>query len=56
MRDGALDGMQTFDGQLEKHVRDGVVTMPTAIAYATNAGNLQVELADFSPEDVLVTA
>jgi twitching motility protein PilT len=55
MRDGALDGMQTFDGQLEKLVRDGVVTMPTAIAYATNAGNLQVELADFSPEDVLVT-
>src|SRR5882672_10861273 len=25
MRDGALDGMQTFDGQLEKHVRAGVV-------------------------------
>ena len=50
MRDGQMDGMQYFDGELEKQVRAGTVTMSTAIAYATNAGNLQVEMADYSPE------
>jgi twitching motility protein PilT len=55
MRDGALDGMQHFDGELEKLVRAGTVSMSTGLAYSTNAGNLQVELADFSPEDAIVT-
>ena len=57
MRDGQMDGMQYFDGELEKQVRAGTVTMSTAIAYATNAGNLQVEMADYSaePEESLIT-
>src|SRR5438132_5940218 len=57
MRDGQMDGMQYFDGELEKQVRAGTVTMSTAIAYATNAGNLQVETADYSPEheEALIT-
>jgi len=57
MRDGSMDGMQYFDGELEKQVRAGNVTMSTALAYSTNAGNLQVEMADFSPEseELLVT-
>ena len=32
MRDGALDGMQHFDGELEKLVRAGLITMATAHA------------------------
>ena len=42
MRDGELDGMQYFDGEIEKLVRDGSISMCTALLYATNAGNLQV--------------
>jgi twitching motility protein PilT len=52
IRDGALDGMQSFDGEIERLVREGVITMSTALLYATNAGNLQVQLADFSADDV----
>jgi twitching motility protein PilT len=47
MRDSALDGMQYFDGELEKLIRAGVISMPTGLLYATNAGNLQVEMADY---------
>ena len=50
MRDGQMDGMQYFDGELEKLVRAGLITMSTALAYSTNAGNLQVEMADYSAE------
>jgi twitching motility protein PilT len=57
MRDGSMDGMQYFDGELEKLVRAGLITMPTALAYSTNPGNLQVEMADYTPEteELLVT-
>ena len=30
MRDGELDGMQHFDGELERLVREGVITIATA--------------------------
>jgi twitching motility protein PilT len=46
MRDGELDGMQHFDGELEKLVRSRVVTLQTALVHATNPGNLRVQLAD----------
>ena len=46
MKDGVLDGMQTFDGELERLVREGVVSMETAVLYASNAGNLKVQLFD----------
>jgi twitching motility protein PilT len=55
MRDGALDGMQYFDGELEKLVRDGSISVNTALLYATNAGNLRVALADVPDEDSLIT-
>jgi twitching motility protein PilT len=55
MRDGALDGMQYFDGELEKLVRAGSITISTALLYATNAGNLKVALADVPDEDSLIT-
>src|SRR5215210_5032241 len=46
MRDGGLDGMQYFDGELEKLVRDNKISVNTAMLYATNPGNLRVALAD----------
>jgi len=46
MRDGALDGMQHFDGEIEKLVRQGTITQETGLLHATNAGNLQLQLAD----------
>jgi len=46
MKDGALDGMQHFDGVIEQMVRDAVLTLETGLSYATNRGNLQLELAD----------
>ena len=50
MRDGEMDGMQYFDGELEKLVRAGVVTQSTALTYATNAGNLRLLIADVQDE------
>ena len=47
MHDGELEGMQHFDGVLEKMVRDGVISKATAIGYATNAGNLNLSLSDY---------
>ena len=55
MRDGGLDGMQYFDGELEKLVRAGTISMNTALLYATNPGNLKVALADVPDEDSLIT-
>jgi twitching motility protein PilT len=47
MRDGANDGMQHFDSEIERLVREEVITLDTALSYATNAGNLRLELSDF---------
>jgi len=52
MRDGELDGMQTFDGELEKLVRTGTIPMATAMLYATNPGNLRVQLSDVPGDDL----
>src|SRR5687768_10321439 len=51
MRDGEIDGMQYFDGELEKLLRTGVITRTTAVLYATNPGNLQLQIADIPPDD-----
>src|SRR6202453_1500959 len=48
MRVGGEDGMQHFDGEIEKMIRAGIIDMETGLAYATNANNLQLELADLS--------
>jgi twitching motility protein PilT len=50
MRDGEMDGMQHFDGELERLLREGVITTSTALTYATNAGNLRVQIADVIAE------
>lgn len=47
MRDGSNDGMQHFDGEIEKLIRSGVIDLETGMTYATNAGNLRLEIADF---------
>ena len=52
MRDGELDGMQYFDGEIEKLIRNRVISLDTGLLYATNAGNLQVQLADFAAQEI----
>jgi len=51
MRVGTTEGMQHFDGEIEKLIRAGTIDYETGMAYATNAGNLRLELADFSPPE-----
>jgi len=46
MHDGLVDGMQTFDDELEKLWNDGVITKEIALAYATNPTNLALRLTD----------
>lgn len=46
MQDGDTEGMQHFDGEIEKLVRAGIIDEDTGYAYATNAGNLRLVLAD----------
>ena len=46
MEQGDQEGMQTFDGVLEKMIREGVVTQEAAMPYATNANNLLLRLND----------
>ena len=51
MRDGELEGMRYFDGELEKLVRAGVISYATALVNATNFGNLQLSLSDLPHDD-----
>lgn len=46
MVDGAIDGMQTFDLELEKMLRAGTITREVALAYASNANNLALMIND----------
>jgi twitching motility protein PilT len=48
MRDGSTEGMQYFDGELERMVRTGILDLEPALSYATNAGNLRLEMADLA--------
>ena len=50
MRDGDTEGMQHFDGEIEKLIRGGMIDYDTAMAYATNPGNLRLQLADLLGE------
>jgi len=45
MEAGSLEGMQTFDGELEKLILSGVVDRETALTYATNRTNLELRLS-----------
>jgi len=52
MRDGSNEGMQHFDGELERLVRAGTISLETALSYASNPGNLRLELADVAEEEL----
>jgi len=51
MRDADTEGMQHFDGEIEKLVRAGAIDIDTGLAYATNAGNLRLQISDLIGED-----
>jgi twitching motility protein PilT len=44
MKDGASEGMQTFDGEIEKLIRAGVIDLDTAMSHAVNPRDLQNNL------------
>ncbi len=46
MNDGEMEGMQTFDKELEKMIRGGIVKREIALAYSTNANNLTLAISD----------
>jgi twitching motility protein PilT len=51
MIDGDTDGMQHFDGEIEKLVRVGIIDVTTGLAYATNPGNLRLLLTDMGSSE-----
>jgi twitching motility protein PilT len=46
MHDGSVDGMQTFDDEIEKLWNNGVISRETALAYASNPTNLALRMTD----------
>jgi twitching motility protein PilT len=48
MEQGDQEGMQTFDGVIEKMIRDGVLTTEGAMPYASNANNLLLRIGDLA--------
>src|SRR2546430_2006731 len=47
MEQGETEGMQTFDEQIEKMVRSGLVNKEDGLAYASHQGNLLLKLGEF---------
>jgi twitching motility protein PilT len=52
MRDGTNEGMQHFDGELERMIRSGIIDLETGLGFASNAGNLRLELSDLAEDTV----
>jgi twitching motility protein PilT len=52
MHDGQVDGMQTFDDEIERYWNERLISKETALVYATNPTNLALRLTDepTSPE------
>jgi len=50
MKDGKQDGMQHFDGEIERLLREDIISLETAMTYATNPNNLRLEIADLIEE------
>jgi twitching motility protein PilT len=46
MHDGSVDGMQTFDDEIEKLWNSRQISKETAMAYATNPTNLALRMTD----------
>lgn len=51
MEQGETEGMQTFDSQIEKMIRNGVVSKDDGMAYASNYGNLLLRLGEFGASE-----
>ena len=52
MMDGEMEGMQTFDRELEKMLRNSTITRETALSYASNANNLALMINDLDATPV----
>lgn len=52
MNDGYLEGMQSFDRELERMVRSGLVEEKVAISYATNPNNLTLALQGLGSDHI----
>lgn len=50
IKDGDQEGMQAFDQVLENLVREKIIDYETGLLYASNAGNLELDLADLAEE------
>ena len=57
---GEQEGMQHFDGDIERLIRNGTIDRDTGLAYATNPGNLQLAMSDLrsdsEPDPLLETS
>jgi len=50
MRDGEQEGMQHFDGELERLMRERAISVEVGMSYATNQNNLRLAMVDFLDE------
>ncbi len=50
MKVGTDDGMQHFDGEIEKLIRAGTISVETGLSYASNVTNLKIEISDLLEE------
>jgi Tfp pilus assembly ATPase PilU len=51
MEDGVLEGMQSFDHELERLIGTGVIDKEVALSYASNRTNLSLRLETQSGAD-----
>lgn len=51
MEDGVLDGMQSFDYELERLINAGVIDKDVGLSYASNRTNLALRLETQSGHD-----
>ena len=47
MIDGTQDGMQHFDGEIERLIRSEVISIDVGMSYATNPNNLRLSITDY---------
>jgi twitching motility protein PilT len=50
MRDASTEGMQYFDGELEKLLRAGTIEPQTSMSFATKPGNLTLQITDLQED------
>jgi len=46
MKAGSEDGMQHFDGEIERMLREDLISLDTALSYCTNSNNFRLEVSD----------